>query len=52
YGRQILCATCGEPDHLSRDCKFNAVVCYRCGEQGHRSKVRRRRRMDASIDKQ
>jgi Zinc knuckle len=33
----VTCYSCGEKNHLSRDCR-NSLVCFECGKIGHRSR--------------
>jgi Retrotransposon gag protein/Zinc knuckle len=32
----IICYTCQQPGHTSRECTVRATICYRCGRAGHK----------------
>ncbi|KAF9607283.1 hypothetical protein IFM89_033490 [Coptis chinensis] len=33
--RDIVCRSCHQVGHMSRDCMGSLVICHNCGERGH-----------------
>jgi cellular nucleic acid-binding protein len=35
--RDVICRTCNQVGHMSRDCIGPMIICHNCGGRGHRA---------------